>query len=196
MRVSYDVLMVLIDSLACIIHADLLHLLFRYAICKSGHHVAHLRFHLIWLFLKFLEISLYAIWMQIYMSIIHYYNVIMGAMASRITSLTIVSSTVYSDADQSKHQSSASLAFERGIHWGPVNSPHKWPVTQKMFPFDDVIMIVAKIKIEAPADSKDCTCSRYSVHHNISTCILCSFFLVVVVVAVDCVPSFLCRPRH
>ena len=39
-----------------------------------------------------------------------------------------------------KHQSSASLAFVRGIHRGPVNSPHKWPVTRKMFPFDDVIM--------------------------------------------------------
>ena len=49
-------------------------------------------------------------------------------------------STFYSDADQRKHQSSASLAFVRGIHRGPVNSPHKWPVTPKMFPFDDVIM--------------------------------------------------------
>ena len=38
------------------------------------------------------------------------------------------------------HQSSASLAFVRGIHRWPVNSPHKWPVTRKMFPFDDVIM--------------------------------------------------------
>ena len=43
-------------------------------------------------------------------------------------------------ADQRKCQSSASLAFVRGIHRGPVNSPHKGPVTQKMFPFDDVIM--------------------------------------------------------
>ena len=56
------------------------------------------------------------------------------------TSLTIVYSTIYSGADQSKHQSSASLAFVWGIHRGPVNSPHKWPVTRKMFPFDDVIM--------------------------------------------------------
>ena len=70
----------------------------------------------------------------------HYGDVIMGAMASQITSLTIVYSTVYSDADQRKHQNSASLAFVRGIHRGPVNSPHKWPVTQKIFPFDDVIM--------------------------------------------------------
>ena len=64
----------------------------------------------------------------------------MGAIASQITSLTIVYSIVYSDADQRKQQSSASLAFVRGIHRGPVNSPHKWPVTRKMFPFDDVIM--------------------------------------------------------
>ena len=41
--------------------------------------------------------------------------------------------------DQRKHQSSASLAFVWGIHRGPVTSPHKGPVTQKMFPFDDVI---------------------------------------------------------
>ena len=57
----------------------------------------------------------------------------MGAIASQITSLTIAYSIVYSDADQRKHQSSASLAFVRGIHRGPVNSPHKWPVTRKCF---------------------------------------------------------------
>ena len=65
----------------------------------------------------------------------------MTTMASQITSLPIVYSTVYSDADQRKHQSSAPLAFVRGIHRGPVNSPHKGPVTRKMFPFDDVIMV-------------------------------------------------------
>ena len=70
----------------------------------------------------------------------HYDDVIMNEIASQITSLTIVYSIVYSDADQRKHQSSASLAFVRGIHQGLVNSPHKWPVTRKMFPFDDVIM--------------------------------------------------------
>ena len=72
----------------------------------------------------------------------HYNDVIMGTMASQITSLTIVYSIVYSGADQSKHQSFVSLAFVRGIHQGPVNSLHKWPVTRKMFPFDDVIMVV------------------------------------------------------
>ena len=71
----------------------------------------------------------------------HYDDIIMTAIASQITSLTIVYSSIYSGADQSKHQSSASLAFVRGIHRGPVNSPHKWPVTRKMFPFDDVIML-------------------------------------------------------
>ena len=70
----------------------------------------------------------------------HYSDVTMGSIASQITSLTTVSSTDYSDADQRKHQSSASLAFVRGIHRRPLNSPHKWPVTRKMFPFDDIIM--------------------------------------------------------
>ena len=72
---------------------------------------------------------------------IHYNTDIMGAIASQITSLAIVYSIVYSDEDQRKHQSSASLAFVRGIHRGPVNFPYKWPLTRKMFPFDDVIMI-------------------------------------------------------
>ena len=71
----------------------------------------------------------------------------MDAIASQIPSLTIVYSIVYSDADQRKHQSSASLAFVRGIHRGPVNSPHKWPVTRKMFPFDDVIMVGPEMDI-------------------------------------------------
>ena len=55
----------------------------------------------------------------------HYIDVIMGTIASQITSLAIVYSIFYSDADQRKHQSSASLAFLRGSHRGPVNSPHK-----------------------------------------------------------------------
>ena len=70
----------------------------------------------------------------------HYDDVIMTMLASQITSLTVVYSIVYSDVNQRKHQSSASLAFVREIHRGPVNFPHKWPVTRKMFPFDDVIM--------------------------------------------------------
>ena len=71
----------------------------------------------------------------------HYSHVIMSTMASEITSLTIVYSTIYSGADQSVHLSSASLIFVRGIQRWLVNSPHKWLVTRKMFPFDDVIML-------------------------------------------------------
>ena len=80
------------------------------------------------------------LWCRTVINLIHYSDAIIGAMASQITSLTIVYSTVYSDADQRKHQSSASLAFVRGIHRLPVNCPHKGPETRKMFPFDDVIM--------------------------------------------------------
>ena len=74
----------------------------------------------------------------------HYNDVIMTAMVSQITGVSIGCSTVCSGADQRKHQSSASLAFVRGIHRWPVNSPHKWPVTRKMFPFDDVIVNIVK----------------------------------------------------
>ena len=83
----------------------------------------------------------------------HYGDVIMNTISSQITSLTIVYSTIYSGADQSKHQSSTSLAFVWGIHRGPVNSPHKWPVTRKMFPFDDVIMLTWKIVIKPVTNS-------------------------------------------
>ena len=64
----------------------------------------------------------------------------MSAMASQITSRTIVYSALYSGADQRKNQSSASLAFVRGIHRWPANFPHKGPVMRKMFPFDGVII--------------------------------------------------------
>ena len=63
----------------------------------------------------------------------HYTDVIMSTMASQITGLTIVCSTFYSCADQRKHQSSVLLAFVRGIYRWPVNSPHKGPVTRKIF---------------------------------------------------------------
>ena len=65
----------------------------------------------------------------------------MSAMASQITSHTTVYSTIYSGEDQRKYQTSASVAFVRGIHRWPVNSPQKGPVTRKMFPFDDVINV-------------------------------------------------------
>ena len=55
----------------------------------------------------------------------------MGAMASQVTSLTIVYSTVYTGQNKENIKSPR--------RW-PVNSPHKGPVTREMFPFDDVIM--------------------------------------------------------
>ena len=68
-----------------------------------------------------------------------YNDVIMGVIASQITSLRIFCCTVYSG--RLINIKSASLAFVLGIHRWPVNSPHKWPVTQKKFPFDDVIIL-------------------------------------------------------
>ena len=69
-----------------------------------------------------------------------YHNdVIMSAMASQITNVSIVCWKVYLGTDK-KHQSSVSLVFVKGIHRWPVISPHKGPVTRKMFTFDDAIM--------------------------------------------------------
>ena len=59
-------------------------------------------------------------------------DVIMSAMASQITGVSIVCFTVCSCEDQRKHQSSVSMAVVRGIHRGPRNSPHTGPVTRKM----------------------------------------------------------------
>ena len=98
-----------------------------------------------------LIIKIVKVWKQILSSLLsdprggsditdHYNDVIMGVIAYRITSLTIVCSTFYTGVDQNKYQSSASLAFVRGNHRGPVNWPPEWPVTRKMFPFDAVIL--------------------------------------------------------
>ena len=97
------------------------------------------------------------------MSRTHYNDDIMGAIASQITSLTIVFSTIYLDTDQRKHQSSASLAFVRGIHRRPVNSPHKWPVTRKMFHLMtsswDMCFIPLLYPIKVGAEYRDITLS-------------------------------------
>ena len=61
----------------------------------------------------------------------HYSDGMMSEMASQLTGVLVVCSTVCSGADQRKHHSSASLAFERGIQRWPVNSPHKGAVTRK-----------------------------------------------------------------
>ena len=110
----------------------------------------------------------------------HYCDVIMGAVASQITSLTIVYSIVHSGADHArKHQSSASLAFARGIHRWPVNSPHKWPVTRKMFQFDDVIMWnsilvpVASVWVNVASASSGAMCTASSEDSSGSWGLMC-----------------------
>ena len=97
----------------------------------------------------------------------HYSDVIMGAMAPQITSLTIVCSTVYSDADQRKYQSSASLAHVRGIHRWPVNSPHKGPVTRKMFPVDAVIMKITLFPLVTICNSERRCNRKLEMHMNL-----------------------------
>ena len=64
---------------------------------------------------------------------LHCSDVIMSAMASQITGVSVVYSTVCSGADHRKHQSSTSRAFVKGIRRWPVDSPHKGPVTRKCF---------------------------------------------------------------
>ena len=71
---------------------------------------------------------------------LHYTDVIMNTMASQITSLTVVYSIVYSDSRSKKTSKFRVTGLCVGNSPGPVNSPHKGPVTRKMFPFDDVIM--------------------------------------------------------
>ena len=72
---------------------------------------------------------------------IHFTDVIMNGKASQITSLTIVYATVYSRRRSKKTPMLRITGLCEGIHRWPVNSPHKWPVTRKMFSFDDVILI-------------------------------------------------------
>ena len=92
----------------------------------------------------------------------HYNDVIMSSIASQITSLTIVYSTVYSRTDPRKHQSSASLAFVWGIHRWLVNFPHKAPVTRKMFPFDNIMT-------NASANSRDAgSLRRRRAHYDVT----------------------------
>ena len=75
--------------------------------------------------------------------LVRWSDLIMGAVVYQIISLTIFHSTVYTGASQSKHQNSVSLAFVLRIHLWLMNSPHKWLVTRKMFPFDDVIITIS-----------------------------------------------------
>ena len=76
------------------------------------------------------------------MAYLHYNDVIMSAMGYQITDVSTVCTTGCSGADQRKHQSSGLLAFAKGIHRWPLNSPQIGPLTRKIFSFHDVIMIL------------------------------------------------------
>ena len=86
----------------------------------------------------------------------------MSALVSHIIGVSIVCLTVGSGADQRKHESSASLAFVEGIHRWPVNSRHKRPVTRKMFPFDDDIILFSQ-HLQYPNASKHQVLRSHSV---------------------------------
>ena len=107
-------------------------------------------------------------WTNTATNMYHYSEVVMDTIASQITSLTIVYLTVHSDADQRKHQSSAPLAFVRGIH---RDSPHKWPVTRKMVPFDDVIMPLKTCRrfrgVHVAITSKHCSDRYWKIDANL-----------------------------
>ena len=82
--------------------------------------------------MKTLQIPAHAFHLE-YWNSVHYSDVIMGMMASQITGVFSVYSTVCLGTAERKHQSSALLAFVREIHQWPVNSPHEGPVTRKIF---------------------------------------------------------------
>ena len=91
-------------------------------------------------------------------------------MAPEITRLTIVYLAVYSGTNQRKHQTSVSVAFVRGIQRWPVNSPHKGPVTQIMFPFDDVScpqnLLGAEYRSVSTFSMLSCEISFVCPHHE------------------------------
>ena len=117
----------------------------------------------------------------------HYNDVIMSAMASQITDVCIVCPTVGSGTDQRKHQSSGSQAFVRGIHRWPVNSPHKRPVTRKMFPFDDVIMLLSAVSLIQPLPVHATTMFSWR-HHSIAAVTYTKFWW-----GSSCLTLFDCR---
>ena len=125
----------------------------------------------------------------------HYCDVIMSAMASQITSLMIVYSTVYSGAYQEKDQSSASLAFVRRIHRWPVNSPHKGPVTWKTFPFDDVTMNAVGSVIRFPHHCVNTFRSKQNDHHSADD-IFRWIFINEIYISIQILMNFVphCRP--
>ena len=99
---------------------------------------------------------------------IHYSGVIMGAIAHQINTVMIVYWTVYSGADQRKHQSSASLAFAWKIHRWPLNFPHKGPVTRKCFYLMTPSCSICHIQCQAIVWNSDHTLSKYTFKWRIN----------------------------
>ena len=100
--------------------------------CRTTWNDIEIRIEILWILVVFIVNILTNDWDAAV------FVVVVAAAATVVVTVAVATST--SDA-QRKHQSSTSLAFVRGIHRWPVNSPHKGPVTRKMFPFDDVIMM-------------------------------------------------------
>ena len=94
----------------------------------------------------------------------NYNDVIMSAMASQSPASRLFTLPFIQGADQRKHQSSASLAFVRGIHRWPVNSPHKRPVKRKIFSFDDGIMATAGVIMTTQSQTLNTFHSQYEYH--------------------------------
>ena len=128
----------------------------------------------------------------------NYGDVIISAMASQTTSVSKVCSTVCSGTDQRKPHSSTSLAFVRGIHRWAVNSPHKRPVTRKMFPFDDVIMDTAYV-IRKPL-SNVCAYHIFWANEFIPIIVILSQCVVYLFGSYDtnriCLVAFICTQFH
>ena len=93
----------------------------------------------------------------------HYTDVIMSTVAPQITGISIVYSTVCPGAGQRIHHDSALLAFVRGIHRWSVDSSHKGPVTRKLFPFDDAIMVHVQAYIDHTLSGLPCGYTSASV---------------------------------
>ena len=98
------------------------------------------------------------------LNLTHSSDVIMSVMASQITSVSSVCLTVSSGANQRKYQSSASLAFVRGIHRWPVDSPHKGSVTRKMFHVSCFVSELSSLR-------RVLLNKKYSYHDFLSICI-------------------------
>ena len=94
----------------------------------------------------------------------------MGAMASQITSLMIVYSTVYQTQIKENIKAARHWPFMWVIHRWPVNSPHKWPVTRKMFPFHDVIMWWIMFIDEHKLNLRLCLWSSNLQSKNVTLC--------------------------